>query len=112
MLNLQGLPTSAFIQFFPIPGDVQIGHPEVAAQSVSIPLLDPKATPKQIDGVVVINKNREMEDRAATGPQADTQAAGPTTAVTVMLVELKFRPVRQPPRAPPMARLAPAASRR
>jgi DsbC/DsbD-like thiol-disulfide interchange protein/cytochrome c biogenesis protein CcdA len=56
VLGLQKLSPSTFIEFFPIPGDVQIGHPTVAAQSVRIPLLDPKATADSIDGVVVLHK--------------------------------------------------------
>ncbi len=45
------------LEFFPtIPGDVQIGHPEVAAPVIRIPLIDPKATPDSIDGLVVLKK--------------------------------------------------------
>jgi thiol:disulfide interchange protein len=47
--------------FFPIPGDVQIGHPEVGSGAVRIPLLDPKATPDSIDGVVVLKKGGASE---------------------------------------------------
>ena len=42
--------------FYPIPGDVQIGHPAVTGTAVTIPLLDPKATPASIDGVLVLQK--------------------------------------------------------
>ena len=59
LLNLQGLPPSTYIDYFPLPGDVQIGHPAIAAQSVRIPLLDATAKPDSIGGVVVLYKNRE-----------------------------------------------------
>ena len=61
VLNLQGLGASTFVDFFPIPGEVQIGHPAVAAQSVRVPLLDPKAEPDAIGGVVVLTKEGSRE---------------------------------------------------
>jgi DsbC/DsbD-like thiol-disulfide interchange protein/cytochrome c biogenesis protein CcdA len=54
VLKLVGLDPQATFDFFPLPGDVQIGHPQVTPASVSIPLVDPKATPDAIDGVVVL----------------------------------------------------------
>jgi DsbC/DsbD-like thiol-disulfide interchange protein/cytochrome c biogenesis protein CcdA len=66
-LNLEGLAPGIFIDFFPIPSDVQIGHPKISAQSVTIPLLDPKASPASIDGVVVLHKGREAEAGPAPG---------------------------------------------
>ena len=69
VLDLQGLPTGTFIDFFPIPGDVQIGHPNVGAQSARIPLLDPKAAPDAIDGLVVLYKGRQADQGMSIPPQ-------------------------------------------
>jgi thiol:disulfide interchange protein DsbD len=75
-LMLKGLDPSASFDFFPIPGDVQIGHPGVAGSTVQVPLLDPKATPGSIDGIVVVKKGDTREIwqlsglPAAFGPQS------------------------------------------
>jgi thiol:disulfide interchange protein DsbD len=54
VLHLAGLDPQATFEFFPLPGDLQIGHPAVTPPTVNIPLIDPKATPDSIDGVVLL----------------------------------------------------------
>ena len=61
VLTLKGLDPGASLEFFPLPGDVQIGHPEIAAPNVRIPLLDPKAAPRSIGGVVVLTRGATRE---------------------------------------------------
>jgi thiol:disulfide interchange protein DsbD len=59
--DLKGLKDEKDVNFFPIPGDVQIGHPQVADGVVKIPLLDPKAAPDSIDGVVVLDPGESRQ---------------------------------------------------
>jgi len=93
-LTLGGINPSAAIDFFPLPGDVQIGHPGVTLPTVSIPLVDPKATPDAIDGVVVLKKkdgtseiwqlpgNKPSASLSAPGDAAGTVAgAGPSSLI-------------------------------
>jgi len=76
VLNLQGLDPSAAVDFFPLPGDVQIGHPDVAAPAVHIPLLDPKATANSIDGVVVLKKGAGQEIWQLSGNKTAASMTG------------------------------------
>jgi thiol:disulfide interchange protein len=73
-VTLQGLDPSASLDFFPLPGDVQIGHPAIISPSISIPLLDPKATPDSIDGVVVLKKGDSREIWQLSGKPAATSS--------------------------------------
>jgi DsbC/DsbD-like thiol-disulfide interchange protein/cytochrome c biogenesis protein CcdA len=60
-LALGGIAPGASVDFFPIPGDVQIGHPAIHGHSVQIPLLDQTAKPSSIDGVVVLQGSNSRE---------------------------------------------------
>jgi DsbC/DsbD-like thiol-disulfide interchange protein/cytochrome c biogenesis protein CcdA len=52
LLTLNGLPPNTSFDYFPLPGDVQIGHPVITAPTVTVPLLDPKETAASIDGII------------------------------------------------------------
>ena len=75
LLVLKGLNPSAAIQFFPIPGDVQIGHPAVTAQKVTIPLLDPKEAAGAIGGVVAITQGSSRQIWQLTGGSSSPSAS-------------------------------------
>ncbi len=82
VVTLHGVDPAASMEFFPIPGDVQIGHPVVKAPSVRIPLVDPKADAKSIDGVVVLKKgeSREIWQLSGKSTMPNLSAAGAPTA--------------------------------
>jgi len=54
VLHIAGLDPQAAFDFFPLPGDVQIGHPKVTPPTVNVLLIDPKETAASIDGVVLM----------------------------------------------------------
>jgi len=66
VLDLKGLAISTYIDFFPLPGDTQIGHPVIAAQSVRVPLLEATDKAQSIGGVVALYIGREGEKAGLT----------------------------------------------
>jgi DsbC/DsbD-like thiol-disulfide interchange protein/cytochrome c biogenesis protein CcdA len=83
VLHLAGLDPQGSFDFFPLPGDVEIGHPQVTPPMVNVPLTDPKATPDAIDGVVLL-KNKDGSSQAwqltAAKPTASIIAGGSDVA--------------------------------
>ena len=62
LLNLGGGAAGSLTDFYPLPGDVQIGHPvRVPPSSFRIPLLDPNGKATSIDGLVVREKGLTRE---------------------------------------------------
>jgi len=79
VLHLGGLEPQATFDFFPLPGDVQIGHPQVMPPTVNVPLLDAKATPDSIDGVVVLRArdgSSQVWQLPSAKPSASISAVG------------------------------------
>ncbi len=76
VLTVMGLDPGATVDFFPIPGDVQVGHVTVNEAKVTVPLLDPKETAKEIDGVVVIKKGDARECWQLSGNAGAAGSAG------------------------------------
>ena len=78
-LQLGGLDPALSLDFFPLPGAVQIGHPAVATSAVTIPLVDPKETAGSIDGVVVL-KGRDDATQiwqlSGAGPSVSLSGGG------------------------------------
>jgi thiol:disulfide interchange protein DsbD len=96
LLDLKGLDPSTYIDFFPLPGDVQIGHPVIAAQSVRIPLLDPSAKPASIDGVVVLYKHGEMETRLVPPPGTPAREIWPLPPPSLQPSAFGLQPASPP----------------
>ena len=83
VLTLGSLGPNPSLDFFPLPGDVQVGHPEITLPTIRIPLLDAAATARSIDGVVVLKKGDsrqvwQLEGETATlHPSSTSKGSGP-----------------------------------
>jgi thiol:disulfide interchange protein DsbD len=87
-LTLHGLGAAALDEFFPLPGDVQIGHSAITGDSVQIPLVDPKTTAKSMDGVVVLRNGASREIwQLSTQPAAQVipMSGGPPSSLLYWL---------------------------
>jgi DsbC/DsbD-like thiol-disulfide interchange protein/cytochrome c biogenesis protein CcdA len=79
LLTLKGLPGP--FDFFPLPGDVQIDHPQITPPTVKIPLIDPAATPDSIDGIVILKSGTTPQIwQLSTKPTSSLSAPGNSTA--------------------------------
>lgn len=78
VLTLAGVPPASSVDFFPIPGEVQVGHVAVSGNVVKIPLLDPKETASEIDGVVVLKNagSRQIWQLSGNPAQASMSESG------------------------------------
>jgi DsbC/DsbD-like thiol-disulfide interchange protein/cytochrome c biogenesis protein CcdA len=87
VLTLLGLGPKASFDFFPIPGDVQIGHPQITLpRTVKIPLIDAASTAKSIDGVVVLKSGTTQQiwqlSHTGGGTSQTISGAGPSASTS------------------------------
>jgi thiol:disulfide interchange protein DsbD len=77
VLTLTGSGAATMTDFYPLPGDVQVGHPvRVPPSSFRIPLLDPKETAPSIDGLVVRAQGSSREAWQLSTASAALSASG------------------------------------
>jgi len=63
--------------FYPLPGEVQIGHPMALPEGFKIPLLDPKEKATSIDGLVVATEGATREAWRLGNAEAPVFSAAP-----------------------------------
>jgi len=90
ILDVQGLDPLSAINFFPLPGEVQIGHPVIAAQSVRIPLLDPNERARSIGGGVEVVNNGEGAPGTIKVPGAPSRGIWQLTNAPIPLHNSSF----------------------
>lgn len=71
VLRLAGLPPKTTFDFYPLPGDVQIGHAAAGQGSVQIPLLDSKARVDSLDGVVLLYNGGASPNMSGTSQPSE-----------------------------------------
>ena len=74
-LTLSGSGAAGF-DFYPLPGEVQIGHPEVNPPTVKTQLIDPAEKATSIDGIVILKSGTATEVWQLSRKQAGVSVSG------------------------------------